>query len=380
MDQTLYTTPLLLLDPRTRRVQAVAIDYLVPEWKAVDPAFTADLDILKKSHSGVFLISSRDRTDEKWTVLYLDDAGSGAEALYDRKTKTVSILAENRAVSAEYKLASTKPIIIKSRDGLDLPSYLMLPVGVEPKNLPLVLLVHGGPWSRDDWGYDPESQWLANRGYAVLKVNFRGSSGFGKRHLNAGDGQWRDGLQNDLVDAVRWAINQGIADPKRVAISGGSYGGYAALAGACFHPELYACAIAVCGMSNVRSFMQTMPDWWAPIKVRWLRRIGPVLEDEAFNERISPLFHADAAKAKLLVFHGANDPRVNIAESNQIVAKMRTSGVDVTYIVCPDEGHGFQRGPNVLDMMGRIEEFLAKTLGGRAEPWVKIPGSSAQVK
>ncbi len=380
MDQTLYTTPLVLLDPRTRRVQAAAFDYLVPEWKAVDPALKADFDILKKSHAGVFLVSSRDRADEKWTILYIDDIDPSAEALYDRKTRTFAVLAENHHVSAESTLSPTKAVVIKARDGLDLPAYLILPAGVEPKNLPLVLLVHGGPWARDEWGYDPEGQWLANRGYAALKVNYRGSAGFGRAFLNAGTGQWRDAMQDDLVDAVHWAIGQGIADPKWVAISGGSFGGYAALAGACFHPETYACAVAVCGMSNVRSFMRTMPDWWAPIKVRWLRRIGPVLEDDLFNERISPLFHADAVRARLLVFHGANDPRVNIAESNQIVAKMRTSGVDVTYIVCPDEGHGFQRGPNVLDMMGRTEEFLARNLGGRAEPWVKIPGSSAQVK
>ncbi|MGD0783500.1 MAG: prolyl oligopeptidase family serine peptidase, partial [Candidatus Aminicenantales bacterium] len=231
MDQTLYTTPLILLDPRTRRVQAAAFDYLVPEWKAVDPLLKTDLDILKKSHPGAFLISSRDRADEKWTIYYSDDIGPGAEALYDRKTRTFAILAENRPVPAGYTLSPTKAVVIKARDGLDLPSYLMLPVGVEPKNLPLVLLVHGGPWSRDEWGYDPESQWLANRGYAVLKVNYRGSSGFGRAFLNAGNSQWRDDMQDDLLDAVRWAVGQGIADPRRVAISGGSFGGYAALAG-----------------------------------------------------------------------------------------------------------------------------------------------------
>jgi dipeptidyl aminopeptidase/acylaminoacyl peptidase len=380
MDQTLYSTPLVLLDPRTGRVQAAAFNYLIPEWKAVDPALQADLDILKKFRSGVFLVSSRDRANDKWTILYFDEAGSNAEALFDRTAKTLKRLSEDQPAAAASKLASTKPVIIKSRDGLDLPSYLMLPVGVEPKNLPLVLLVHGGPWTRDEWGYDAESQWLANRGYAALKVNYRGSAGFGRAFMNAGTGQWRDAMQDDLVDAVRWAVGQGIADPKRIALSGGSFGGYAALAGVTFHPDVYACAIAVCGISNVGSFARTMPDWWAPIKVRWLRRIGPVLEDEAFNERISPLFHTDAVRAKLLIFHGANDPRVAIAESNGIVAQMRKSGVDVTYIVCPDEGHEFSRGPNVLDMMGRMEEFLAKSLGGRAEPWVKIPGSSAQVK
>jgi dipeptidyl aminopeptidase/acylaminoacyl peptidase len=380
MDQTLYTTPLVLLAPRTGRVEAAAFNYLVTEWRAVDPALQADLDILKNYRSGVFLISSRDRADDKWTILYFDEAGSDAEALFDRNAKTLKLLSEDRPVSAASKPASMKAVIIKSRDGMDLPSYLMLPMGVEPRNLPLVLLVHGGPWTRDEWGYDPESQWLANRGYASLKVNYRGSGGFGRAFLNAGTGQWRDAMQDDLVDAVRWAVGQGIADPKRVAISGGSFGGYAALAGVTFHPDVYACAIVVCGISNVGSFARTMPDWWAPIRVRWLRRIGPVLEDEAFNERISPLFHTDAVRAKLLIFHGANDPRVAIAESNQIVDQMRKSGVDATYIVCPDEGHGFSRGPNVLDMMGRMEEFLAKSLGGRAEPWVKIPGSSAQVK
>jgi dipeptidyl aminopeptidase/acylaminoacyl peptidase len=198
--------------------------------------------------------------------------------------------------------------------------------------------------------------------------------------MNAGNLEWGAKMQDDLVDAVRWAVGQGIADPKRVAILGGSYGGYAALAGACFNTDIYVCAAAICGISNVRSFMQTTPEWWSPIKVRWLRRIGPVLEDEAFNERISPLFHTQGVKTKLLVFHGANDPRVNIRESDQIVAKLRESGADVTYIVCPDEGHGFRRGANVLDELGRTEEFLAKHLGGRCEPWQPVPGSSAQVK
>jgi dipeptidyl aminopeptidase/acylaminoacyl peptidase len=239
--------------------------------------------------------------------------------------------------------------------------------------------VHGGPWARDDWGYDPEGQWLANRGYAVVQVNFRGSTGYGKTFLNAGNGEWGVGaMQHDLTDAVHWAEQQGIADPERVCILGGSYGGYAALAGLAFTPDLYACGVDIVGPSNIKTLFESIPPYWAPAKKELVLRVGDVESDPELNRRISPLFHVDKIDAPLMVLQGANDPRVKIAESDQIVAAMREKDLPVTYIVFPDEGHGFARPENRLDAFARIERFLAQQLGGRAEPAHTIAGSTAE--
>jgi dipeptidyl aminopeptidase/acylaminoacyl peptidase len=214
----------------------------------------------------------------------------------------------------------------------------------------------------------------------VLQVNFRGSTGFGKNFLNAGNGEWGQGsMQHDLTDAVKWAINQGIADPKRVAIMGGSYGGYATLAGLTFTPELYACGVDIVGMSNMQTTFAAIPPYWAPFKRLMLMRVGDVEADEEYNRRISPLFHADKIRVPLLIGQGANDPRVNIEESNQIVAAMRKNERPVTYVVYPDEGHGFRRPPNLLDFRGRAERFLAGCLGGRAEAETEVEGTTAQL-
>ncbi len=244
-----------------------------------------------------------------------------------------------------------------------------------------MLNVHGGPWGRDTWGYDPEAQWFANRGYATLQVNFRGSAGFGKKFLNAGNGEWGVGtMQHDLTDAVKWAIAQGIADPKKVCIYGGSYGGYATLAGLVFTPELYACGVDIVGPSNIKTLFGSIPPYWAPIKAQFVKRVGDVEADEALNQKISPLFHANNVRVPLIIAQGANDPRVNIRESDQMVKAMRDKGLAVTYVVYTDEGHGFARPDNRLDFYGRVDEFLAKQLGGRAEPWQEIKGSSADVR
>ncbi|MDQ7088699.1 MAG: prolyl oligopeptidase family serine peptidase [Acidobacteriota bacterium] len=229
----------------------------------------------------------------------------------------------------------------------------------------MVLVVHGGPWARDRWGFDPVAQWLANRGYTALQVNFRGSTGYGKSWLNAGNGEWGVGaMQHDLSDAVRWAVDQGYADPARVCIYGGSYGGYATLAGLTFTPELYCCGVDIVGPSNVRTLFESVPPYWKPMKRQLIRRVGDVEADEALNRRISPLYHVDKIRAPLIIAQGANDPRVNIREADQMVEAMRSRGLAVTYVVYPDEGHGFARPENRLDFYGRIEEFLADEAGG----------------
>jgi dipeptidyl aminopeptidase/acylaminoacyl peptidase len=245
----------------------------------------------------------------------------------------------------------------------------------------MVLLVHGGPTARDHWRFDPRAQWLANRGYAVLQVNYRGSTGFGKAFQNAGNGEWGVGaMQHDLTDAVRWAIDQGIADPKRTCIYGGSYGGYAVLAGLAFTPALYACGVDVVGPSHLKTLLASIPPYWAPRKKELVLLIDDVENDEELNRRLSPLFHADKIRVPLMVLQGANDPRVKIAESDQIVAAMRANELTVTYVVYPDEGHGFARPENRLDANARIEQFFAAHLGGRAEPFKRIPGSTAELR
>ncbi len=379
MTLTLYDRAQVLFHPQTGEVQAVAFNYLIPEWQVYDPELKKDFQFLKKIREGKFDIISRDLANKTWIVKYYSDQDTGAYYTYDRASKKTGILFESAPHLKKYTFAPMKPLVIKARDGLDIPCYLTLPVGIPAKNLPMVLLIHGGPWARDEWGFNGFIQFFANRGYAVLQVNFRGSSGFGKKFLNAGNGQWGVGMmQHDITDAAKWFIKNGTADPKRIAILGGSYGGYAVLAGLTFTPDLYTCGIDICGPSNVKTAVESMPEWWYLIKQRWLARIGNVLKDDALNRRISPYYHAQKIKAKLLIFHGVNDPRVKISESDQIVQTMRKNKKEVNYVVYPDEGHGIGRPQNLIDMLGRIETFLAKHLGGRCQPYEKIPGTSAE--
>ncbi len=369
-----------LQHPMTGALQAVGFNEMQPEWQAIDPAFETDFAVLHKAAgNGWFTIENRDRDDRVWVVSTSRSDGANRYSVYDRGTHHLEFLFEDAPELAHWTLVPKQTVRIRARDGMELPAYLTLPAGVPAKQLPFVLLVHGGPWFRDGAFCDPEVQWLANRGYAVLQVQFRGSTGFGKKHLNAGTGEWGRAMQNDLTDAVRWAIARKIADPRRVGIMGGSYGGYATLAGLAFTPELYTCGVDVVGPSNVATLLASFPPYWAPVKKRWVRRIGDAENDAALNERISPLFHADAIRAPLLVGHGSNDPRVKQAESDRIVQALRDRRQTVTYIVYPDEGHGFGRTENILDFYGRVEEFLSKYLGGRAEPWKAVPGSSAEV-
>ncbi len=379
MDQTLYDFAQVLFHPKTGEPQAVAFNYLKPEWKVLDPALAADFDFLQNKDQVPFIMN-RSQDDQTWLVGLLRDDRPMLQYFYDRKTKKLEPVFPLPPELEKYRFAKIQNVVIKARDGLDLPSYLTLPAGVEPKNLPLIIAPHGGPWARDDWGWDAEAQLYANRGYAVLRVNFRGSDGYGRTFMNAGNGQWGAAMQDDLTDAVKWAVAKGYADPQRVGIMGGSYGGYAVLAGLTFTPEVYACGVDTCGISNVKTMFESMPDFWKPIKGRWVLRVGDPEKDEALNRRISPVFHVDAIRSPLLIGHGVNDPRVKLAESEQIVKAMRAKNIPVTFVVYPDEGHGFGKFPNILDFFIRTEEFLAKHLGGRIEAGSKAEGSSAELR
>ena len=303
---------------------------------------------------------------------------------WDRTAKKGTLLFTAQPKLEGLPLAEMKPVVIKSRDGLNLNSYLTLPVGVPAKGLPLVLFVHGGPWGRDTWGYSSWAQWLANRGYAVLQVNFRASTGYGKKFLNAGNRQWGLKMQDDLVDAAKWAIAQGIADPKRIAVFGGSYGGYAALAAATLTPDFFACNVDIVGPSNLKTLIGSIPPYWKPIRAEFDYRMGNVDDpkDAELIKNASPLFRADKITKPLLIGQGANDPRVNVKESEQIVDAIAKNNGSVTYVLYSDEGHGFARPENRIDFNARAEKFLGACLGGRFEPMAgeKIPGSTAVVK
>jgi dienelactone hydrolase len=292
----------------------------------------------------------------------------GAAYLYDHETGTATLLYRSRPSLPSDHLAFVKPVRYPARDGLTIPAYLTLPRGVEPKSLPTVVMPHGGPWARDAWGYDPYAQFLANRGYAVLQPNFRGSTGYGKKFLNAGNKQWGIGaMQHDVSDGVAYLVKEGIADPKRVAIFGGSYGGYATLAGLAFTPELYAVGVSYVGPSNLLTLLASIPPYWAPVRKIFNVRLGNPDDpaDLELLKRMSPINAVERIHVPLLVIQGANDPRVNKAESEQIVVSLRDRGMPVEYLLAPDEGHGFAGRENRLAFAAAMEKFLARHLHGR---------------
>lgn len=357
----------VIIHPITHKLQAVSFVRAREEWTVLDESIAKDVENIKKIHHGDFSLLDRDHADNTWLVAFDNDQGPIPFYSYDRSTGKSTFLFTNRPKLEEYKLAPMKPISFPSRDGFTVHGYLTTPVDVEPKNLPMVLNVHGGPWGRDTWGYHPEAQWLANRGYVCLQVNFRGSTGYGKPFLNAGNREWGAKMQNDLTDAVEWAVKEGIADPKKVAIYGGSYGGYAALAGAAFTPDLYTCAIDVVGPSNIITLIQSIPPYWEPLRKMFDERVGNIDNEEEFLKSRSPLFKADQIKIPMLIAQGANDPRVKQAESEQIVNTLREKGKEVEYMLFPDEGHGFARPENRLKFYAAMEQFLGRHLGGRVE-------------
>jgi dipeptidyl aminopeptidase/acylaminoacyl peptidase len=312
-------------------------------------------------------------------VGYATDDGPVYYYVYNREAKTHSLLFSNQPELETLQLASMQPISYQARDGLTIHGYLTTPVGIEAKNLPTVLLVHGGPWARDTWGYSPTVQWLANRGYAVLQVNFRGSTGYGKAFLNAGNREWAAKMHDDLIDAVNWIVDQGIADRNKVAIMGGSYGGYATLVGLAFTPEVFAAGVDIVGPSNLVTLMQSIPPYWAPMKAVFAHRLGDLDTEEEFLKARSPLFFIDRIQKPLLIGQGANDPRVKQAESEQIVEAMRKANKPVEYALYTDEGHGFARPENRLHFFAIAEEFLSKYLEGRFEPIGEIQGHSGVV-
>ncbi|HEX7284901.1 MAG TPA: S9 family peptidase [Candidatus Angelobacter sp.] len=370
---------LVLRHPLDQHVQAAAFNYLKPEWRVIDQDVAADFKYLAALGTGAFFIGSQDLAGSKWVVWYFADKTPAAFYLYDRKSRKAQLIFEDRPRLKQYPLAEQKPIIIPARDGFKLVSYLTLPPWGPAKDLPLIMLVHGGPWARDEWGFDPQGQLLANRGYAVLQVNYRAST-INEPTMNAANGRIGTLTDDDITDAAQWAIREGIAERKRVGIMGASFGGYSTLRALTLHPDLYACGVDVVGPSDLATLMSSIPDYWKPVKKRWLRRIGDVSNDAALNQSLSPLYHADKIRVPLLIGHGANDPRVKITQSEKIVETIRGNGGKVTFVVYPDEGHGFGRPENVMDFDGRTEEFLHGCLGGRFEPWQKVPGSTAEVK
>lgn len=368
----------VLVHPRERKIQAVSFyrDRLV--WQVLDSEVAQDFKVLEHVRKGEVHIHRGDLNDQRWVVSYVTDDGPVYYYLYDRASRQASLLFSQRPALESIPLRSIEPITLTARDGLRLHGYLTLPSGGEKGANPTVVLVHGGPWARDRWGFNPMVQWLANRGYAVLQINYRGSTGYGKNFLNAGNREWAGKMHDDLIDGVKWLLAKGLADAKRVAIMGGSYGGYATLVGLTFTPEVFAAGVDIVGPSNIITLIQTIPPYWEPMKATFARRLGVVDRDEAFMKSRSPVFFVDRIRAPLLIGQGAHDPRVKQSESDQMVAAIRKNGKSVQYWVYADEGHGFARPQNRNHFYGVVETFLAKHLGGRAEPEVSVPGHSGE--
>jgi len=397
------------LDPKTRKPQAFGVEYMTTEIQPLVPAVGQDIQRLTSVLGPQFEVVSRTLDDTKWVVAVDDPVKVVSSYLYDRGSGKVTKLFDQRPELTGAPLRPMKPVEIKTRDGLSLVGYLTLPAGpgetggaaahtpgahgaasaagsaaagatgsagvvaaperpVSP--VPLVLDVHGGPWARDSYGFNGEHQWLANRGYAVLSVNYRGSTGFGKKFINAGDHEWARNMHNDLLDAVDWAIKEKIAQPDKVAIYGGSYGGYATLVGLTFTPDKFACGVDIVGPSNLFTLLNSIPPYWKSFFEDMVRRIGDprTAEGRELLKQRSPLTFADKISKPLLIAQGANDPRVKQAEADQIVDAMKSRKLPVTYVLYPDEGHGFARPQNRISFYAVAEGFLSKCLGGRAEP------------
>jgi dipeptidyl aminopeptidase/acylaminoacyl peptidase len=362
----------IIVNPVTSEFEGYSVEYIKNETIIINDLLKADFDLLKSKGIGELHIVSRPLKDDKWIVAYTTDTGPIKYYLFDRSNKESKFLFVNNSALAneEAKLSPMEGLIIQSRDGLDLVSYLTLPKsklsnGKLDKPLPLVLIVHGGPRARDGWGYDPQHQWLADRGYAVLSVNYRSSTGFGKNFINAGNGQWGTKMHDDLLDAVNWAVAKGYADKNNVAIFGGSYGGYAALVGLTFTPDFFTCGVDIVGPSNLTTLINSIPSYWAPFRKSLIDMIGGDPDTEQGREFLksrSPLSFVSNIKKPLLIGQGANDPRVKQAESDQIVAAMKANKIPGTYVLYPDEGHGFAKPNNRMSFYAIAEEFLGSCM------------------
>jgi dipeptidyl aminopeptidase/acylaminoacyl peptidase len=367
-EDPVYDVVDVIVNPNSYEIEAAIFAKDRQELVVLDSSIQEDIDAINALSDGDPFICSRDNADRLWLVGFEEDDGPRPYFYFDRSSKKAEHLFDQRPRLNEYTLAPMEPFSFTSRDSLTIHGYLTFPPNKERANLPMVLNVHGGPWNRDTWGYHPEAQWLANRGYLCMQVNFRGSTGYGKDFLNAGDREWGGKMHDDLIDAVDWAIDQGYADPSRVAIMGGSYGGYAALVGATFTPDVFCCAVEAMGVSNLLSFIHSIPPYWETFRAVLYRRIGDPREDEEFLKSLSPLFKADQIKIPMLIAQGANDVRVPKAQAEQIVAAMKENGVDYEYILFEDEGHMLMRAENRLKFYAAAEKFLAEHLGGRYEP------------
>ncbi len=367
----------VMVHPTEKNIQAVGFTFSRTEWTILDESIRADFEYLKSVEDGEMIITSRTLDDTLWTVAFVLDDGPVKFYLYDSTKKQARFLFSSRDDLDQYSLVKMHTPVIKSRDGLDLVSYLSLPAqsdtdgdGRPESPLPLVLDVHGGPWARDGWGFNSSHQWLANRGYAVLNVNYRGSTGFGKNFINAANREWSGKMHDDLIDAVNWAVDEGIAQRDKVAIMGGSYGGYATLVGLTFTPEVFACGVDIVGPSSLVTLLENVPPYWFSFMPIMKQRLGDV-ETEAGREellKLSPLTYVDRIQRPLLIGQGANDPRVTQLEADQIVEAMTAKNIPVSYVLYPDEGHGFSGEHNRMSFNAVTEAFLAEHLGGRYEP------------
>ena len=376
----------IVIHPTKHFVQAVDFPAGRQAWTVIDQTILPDFEGISKLRDGDFNVVNRDRDDKTWLVAFNEDRGPVRYYAWDRETRKGTFLFVHQPKLEGLPLAPMRAVSFPARDGLPLNGYLTLPVGVKPSNLPLVLFVHGGPWYRDSWGYNSAAQFLANRGYAVLQVNYRGSTGYGKKFKNAAMKQFAAKMHDDLLDGVDWTVKQGWVDPKKVAILGGSYGGYATLVGMTFTPDTFACGVDIVGPSNLVTLVESFPPYWSTFLASgWYPFVGDpkIPADRADMMARSPISRVSNITKPLLIGQGANDPRVTQNESEQIVAAMEAKGLPVTYVVYSDEGHGLARPENLTDFTARAEGFFAKCLGGRAEPLPKegkVAGSTAVVR
>ena len=354
-------------NPVTHQTDLVAVLRERLYWHALDPALEPDLELLRAVHPGDFQILTRSSDDSRWLVAFTSDAGPVCYYLYDRAARSATLLFKDRAELEEYTLAAKEPFSFQARDGLTVHGYLTFPPGLERRDLKTVLLVHGGPWARDVWGLDPWSQLYANRGYLCVQVNYRGSTGYGKAFLNAANREFAGKMHTDLLDAVDHLAGLGYVDRSKVAITGGSYGGYATLVGLTFTPDTFCCGIDIVGPSNLITLIRSFPEYWKPALAIWYQRCGNPETEEDFLWSRSPLSRVDQIRKPLLIIQGENDPRVTKQESDQIVAAMEERGIPYEYVVIPDEGHGFANAENWVRFAALLEDFLAEHVGGRKQ-------------